>query len=208
MQLSEIRSLAREIAGVGTSDPAASDSLLTNLVNASVRRFASQRNWPWDVTLLDVSFLVDTNEYALPADFRSALSVRNEAQSFRLQPMTGRNITRLRSQSAQYPTHWSVDGPNLVLLPTPASDGDIVMEYLAFPDTLSADADEPDVPDGVIDWVVTNTAQMLAIRLHDYDLAKVLGEQKNQIMYEVERHARRMQITSISYRRDWSPRIS
>lgn len=188
MQLSDIRTRVRNRLGLSSSDSDVADALLTELINDSVRYVNLLADWDWLVKQGTDTLVIDQLEYTLPNDFRSMLNVYIEQKPLaRIQPAELPRYSDYKMQPRRYAVY---DG-KLFVDTKPVKAATITYYYLQTETELSDGTDEPAIPDWAINLVIARTAHMVAIRLRDADMVRLVEKELSDAMRLVRGEALR-----------------
>lgn len=137
----------------------------------------------------NITTTASTSTYALPAGFYRLISVRVNGDSggplvpFDVQEEA---LLRLSDFGAKYPTHYSLWGNNVELLPYHDADQTIVLTYVPSPTDLT---DSPSSYfDGISGWeeyVTLFAARCMAIKDEDYELAAVCKQDMESLKLRI-----------------------
>jgi len=150
VQLSAIRTEVNRQVGLPL-DPL----LVTQLINASLRRIADHRDWPW-LDLAESGLWPAAEVHPLVAAAKSVKSVIVSDQRLN-------SIAEADADSYDGTWHYdgySVTGRQLRVVPRPAEGAAFTIRYIAYENTLTADANEPLLPNAHIDAVVALVCSM------------------------------------------------
>ena len=206
MELDDIRNEVRIRAGVDGQDAMAADSILTSLVNASIREVANMRDWDWLVASETINTVVDTDAYARDALAKTTIRVEDVARGELLRIVTPRAAARYNDISGR-PVFWHVEAGQLVLVPTPSEVRAIKHVYIRMETALSGDTDEPLVPDYAINLVIVKAALRVAARMDNTSQYRLLADEERDVTYALQNEVRRGKgAPTIDSRRDWTRR--
>ena len=156
--------------------------IIADLVNEGQNViYAEDVNWYSLYTTDTFVTVASTDEYTLPSDHGRTLVMINETQDWIMIPDFIPVIDKAnpnRSQKSS-PTHFTIQGSNYRLYPTPSAVETIRRRYYAIPTALSANANTSDLPlevePALIEWVFFQTYEYLK----QYDRAD-----RSRISYE------------------------
>ena len=167
MQLTDIRDDVRILTGIPSNDGRVPDSVLTALINSSLRRITQEHDWPWlyvtDTT--NTATVVGTAAYSCEAGFRRTVRVTLGGDRD-VQARSPRDLVDL-STINDYPRYFTVENDVLTLAPVPTEIETLEHVYLGSETALSGDTDEPLVPDAYIDLVLFGASYLVHSRLKD-----------------------------------------
>lgn len=188
MQLSDIQSEVRQRIGLSDNDSFVSDAILTDLINASIRYVNMMADWDWLVKQGSGSLVVDQREYSLAADTRSVLHVYiDDTVLQRLQPADLQRYSNYK----QLPTGYAVFNSKLIFNTKPQTTDTYTYYYLKTETALSGATDEPAMPDWAIDLVVARAAHMVAVRLRDNDMKRMIETELTEAIRLARRESQR-----------------
>ena len=134
--------------------------IVANLVNEAQNVvYAEDVNWYSLYTTDTFSTVASTDEYTLPSDHGRTLVMINETQDWIMVPdfisvIDSANPNRSEESS---PTHFTIQGDNYRLYPTPAAVETIRRRYYKVPTALATNSDVSDLPievePALIEWV-------------------------------------------------------
>lgn len=182
MQLSDIRDEVRTLTGVPADDARVPDSVLTSLINSSLRRITQEHDWPWlyVVDTTNTATVVGQTDYTCEIGFRRTLSVTLGGDRD-IRARTPRDVESLSTVN-DYPRFYTVERNTLILVPVPTEVETIKHVYLGSDDTLVDDADAPLMPDAYIDLVLFGAAYLVHARLKDTQAFRgAIAEYKDRI---------------------------
>lgn len=143
MNLSELRD---EVVGASLRDYT-NDSIVDAWINRAIREIENPQPWPWRIKTTTVS-----SPYSIP-DLAQVYKITCDGQTVDYQDF--RNVIDYdpdQSETGQ-PLYWFMYGNQLDVWP--ATDKQLVVVYLRTPQTLSADGDEPEIPEPFHELIVT-----------------------------------------------------
>lgn len=169
MQLSAIRDECRLRFGVSSADQLYTDNDLTTLVNAAIRTVNLDQDWPWLETATTAATTVGTNALTLASNIRRVVLMAFQNQEIRY-------FTR-RAHSDFYtakgsPRFYTYNG-GWKIYPEPDKAYTLDYTYVVGNETaLSADTDEPLIPDYGVDAVISRVCVMMSRRARDLELER------------------------------------
>lgn len=203
MQLSDLRTAVRIRAGFDSADAMATDAILTELINASIREVTNARDWDWNKSSETINTVAGTAAYARAADCRTTVRIEDATDKELLRQTTPKNAVRYKDFTGR-PAFWYVEAGQINLVPTPNTVRALTHTYLASETALSGDSDEPDIPDYAIDAVIIKAAMKLAARTDNTSLQRLLAQDHRDVMEGLANDARRAKgAPIIDTRRDW-----
>lgn len=170
MQLSDIRDTVRRRAGIGDTDPLFTDTVMTALVNDSLRRVSVRQDWPWLDTAGSANTVAGTETLTLPS-FRKVRWLRWEDREVTY--ATNRDRADWYDESGA-PERYTEEAGSVILLPKPDAVYAIAYGIVRAGETvLAADADVPLIPDWAIEMVISDTGLLVARRKRDREMERV-----------------------------------
>lgn len=115
-------------------------------VNEALQKIYRKGNFRLNSLTEDFPTVASTSAYTLPSDFLKLASVFNADDNDPLVPVTLEEYDDLDDSSGK-PYHYTVDGNDLVLYPTPDAAYNITLRYYNTSVELAADTDEPNLPE-------------------------------------------------------------
>ncbi|MCP5022371.1 MAG: hypothetical protein GY930_11420 [bacterium] len=174
MELSDIRDETRVRYGVSDQDNLFTNTHLTTLINAALRRINAEADWPWMEVSTTVSTTAGSSALTLASDIRRVTMM--SYNQVPLRRMTKRAIQDYYGSQGQ-PRFYAYDAGHKVL---PAADRVYTIDYSYIAGseaTLSDGTDEPLAPTRAIDMVISYVCVMMARRERDPELeARFYGE--------------------------------
>ena len=159
VQLSDIRLQSRRIFNeLDSNNTHCSDTELNAWANQWQREVSILTDWPRRQS--NISTTVHVSSYALPSDFRYILEAfynnSTEGGFTKLEELSELDLEKIytrdwRQDVSSDPYHYFLtDYEDVGLHPAPnsanAGTNKLIVRYVAFPTTMSADADSPDLP--------------------------------------------------------------
>ena len=117
----------------------------------------------------------------VPSDFARIIDIRNSDTQDLLQPIELRQFDDLPSSSGQ-PYYYVLIGSEITLYPTPDGIYPLVLRYWKMPADLSADNDEPGIPERYHHLLVRFALMRAYQRENDYEAATFF---KNEFEYDL-----------------------
>lgn len=174
MQLQDIRDEVRLRAGLGTNEGLFPDTVLTSLINSSIRRQTVMQDWPWLEVKGTVATVASTQTITI-ANRRKVNFLSIEGENLRR--VAFRNLPDYYNRTGR-PQYWTSYADVIYLLPTP--DAVYTVDYGVIDDAetaLSSDTDEPTWPDWAIDVIISDVCVLVARRKTDREMeARFFGE--------------------------------
>lgn len=202
MQLSTMRTNVRSRCGLSASDGLASDAVLTEFINSSIRTFSMEQDWPWLKATESFNTVVGTTSYTPTTGFRTSQSVTSEGTDLPYRTMRDM-ADPLRFDGS--PLFFSVDFNKVVIAPKPDAVYAIVHAYTATETALAADGDEPLIYEWAIDKPIIMAAKLLATRLKDPSLMQLLNAELREVDKAIANEVRQARPAPIpKHRTDWS----
>jgi len=168
MILSDIISEARLRAGEASNDRLFSDDAMTVLVNAAIRRYNSEHDWPWMKETATVTTVPGDAVLTL-----AALAKRVERMSYEDREVRYRVP---RDQADFYgitgsPRYYTQAGADIVVLPTPDAAYTLDYTYLIGQNVVTDLSLAPRTPDWAIDPIISMTNVFMARRARNESLS-------------------------------------
>lgn len=189
--LSDIRVEVRRRLGLSTNDTAITDTILTSLINAAIRKVNLLHDWPWLVTTdATLTATVDgTRIYTPASDYRRTLFLIAGTDQ-QLRPKQPQDIWRFAEQEG-HPMFYAVQGGQIILAPTPDAVYTLTHVYIKDDTTeLSSDTDEPSVPLWALDLIIEKAAVLGARRLRDDALRREIESEFAQTLQSMRDEVR------------------
>ena len=184
MQLSDIRTSIRLRTGYGDTDPILSDTVLTSLINDSLRRVSLKENWPWlDATGTANTVANTPSLTSLPAN-RKVRWLRYQGVEI---PYTNpRNVVDFYGQTTSIPYFYTEESGIIVLLPTPSVVIPVEYGIVKDKDTVLVNGtDQPLMPDWATELLISDTCLLVARRKRDREMEKVYYAEFGITMSEI-----------------------
>lgn len=145
MDLEELRDAIRIRMGLPAGDSLLTDTVLTGLVNAALRQIETENDWSWLEATETINTVNGDGSYPLAADWVRTIAVQigNDAPLKRL-PLL--ELLYMGGASGQ-PLYFGFRGDELQLRPVPSGVLAVTHTYLRSEAVLSADSDEPYLPE-------------------------------------------------------------
>lgn len=171
MQLIEIRNSVKRRAGLGDTDPLFTDTVMTALVNDSLRRVSVRQDWPWLEATGTTPTVAGTETLAgLPA-FRKVRWLRWEDREL---PFTTQRDRADWYGESGAPERYTEEAGSVIMLPKPDAVYTVGYGIIKDKDTvLVADSDTPLIPDWAIELVISDTGLLVARRKRDREMERV-----------------------------------
>lgn len=168
MTLATMRSAVKTKLRIGsTTDNLLTDTVLTAHVNEALRKVARERPWPWLLTSATVS-VSTAGVGTLPTDFLSAHSLVYDGIKVEY-------VGYAELLAGEYRYAWSENGTQIVVEPAPTATTDFTLHYFQREEALSADGDNPLLPDAHVDLAILWAAHLGALTRRDNDHASMLA---------------------------------
>ena len=197
--ISEVRALC----GLSSSDDIVADADMLVLVNTAARRLSTEYNWPWLQAKSTITLVVGTAEYSLPSDCLVVEALFYAADGQELKHRTLRRVIEAQIGADSYPTDYIVQGLNLEVGPTPADAVDLTLFYRKQETKAAATTDTYLIYDWAWDLLVSRTAILLAGRLKDSELRRLMTEEYNRAEISVRGSSQAKAPMKGSTRKDW-----
>lgn len=145
MTLIQLREAIRLRLGIPSGDGLFPDATLTAIVNQAVRQIETENDWSWLEATETINTSNGDGSYPLANDWVRTIAVQigNDAPLKRL-PLT--ELLYMGGASGQ-PLYFGFRGDELQLRPVPAGVHAVTHTYLRAEAALSADGDEPYLPE-------------------------------------------------------------
>lgn len=181
----------RERLGVPTSDPALTDAILLDLINAANRKLSLVHDWPWlvttDTTL--TATVADQAEYTPASNWRKTLYLVCDSDQ-ELQLRQAQDIVRYQANSG-YPFFYAVKGTTIQISPTPDTVYTLEHEYIKSVTLMTLGSEESEVPEWALDLLIEGVCVLAAKRLHDTDLARAMQQEYSETLEVMRDEVRR-----------------
>lgn len=210
MQLQDIRTRVRERLGMSTNDTAVTNAILTQLINASIRKIDLMHDWPWLVAT-DATFTTTVAAQAsysqasseVASNWRKTLFIIS-GDNYQLIYKQEKDLARF-AQISGHPSFYTIEGDTIIISPKPDEAYTIRHVYIKTQTALSADTDEPSTHDWAMDAVIENVAMLTAARLRDKDLYRMMQDQWSDTLVSLRDELRRTrQMPKAQHRSDIS----
>lgn len=205
MQLSDIRTAVLYRAGLDTGPGPNPAAVLNGFINGALREISAMRDWNWLKTSGTFTTVTVPNVAVPDTDVRAVTRLYNTTQGYALEMVTPRYANKYRGMSG-LPRFWYLEGSEFFLFPTPSNTTDtITYDYLKDETVLSADSDEPVLPERWIDLLIIKAAKKVAARVGDAGMHRLLADEERsfeQVMIDDARATKGPPI--LDSRRDWS----
>lgn len=181
MQRQTIRARARARAGYGSSDPIISNTVVDDLIADSQRRLAVEHDWPWLEAEASISSTAGTNTLDLSSiNYRKLVYIFDPTGGVYLEQRAPQHRTNYKENQG-VPRYFTEFGGIVRLVPTPATSATYSVGYIREADTvLASDTDEPLIPDWAIDLLIADVAMLIARRVRNRDLEKVMFAERSR----------------------------
>jgi hypothetical protein len=204
MQLSDIRTNVRYAAGVDTTDAMATDATLNYLINAAIREVNNLRDWDWAKASEVITTVVDQKAYARAATCKKTTRLEDVVDGNGMRSITPAGASRYNDNAGQSAFYF-VEAGKINLLPIPDSIRTYNHYFISTETALSADGDEPLVPDHAIDLVIIKAAIQVAARTDNTSQYRLLVPQERSREAALQDEARSSKASpQINSRRDWN----
>lgn len=189
MNRATIRAKVQSRVATNTDDPFLTETKINDLINDALREISSDGDWTWLHLTTTLTTSVATSTYSVPNGFIEAISLTN-AQGEVLTPVNGSDLDALNSVSVGLPLFYAVFNRQIVLAPVPSTVETYTLRYKAAEVLLDDDADEPKLPEHLVDALIWYTCHLCMIVTRD--------DQRASDMYNQYQLARRRMETQPS----------
>lgn len=163
MQLTDIRTAVRTHYGLADSDALATDTVLTALINSSLRRIATEQDWPW-LEAVSTKTVTPLDNDITDTDVRRMLYIEHD-DGARIPHLNRRSTTKYRGTATGKPCVFTEFASTFTVYPLP--DKDYVLTYgyiLDTEPTLVGDTDEPLLPNRAIELLISDVCLLVSRR--------------------------------------------
>jgi len=203
MQLSDLRTAVRSRAGIDPADGMLIDSVLNSFINGAVRQVAIMQDWDWNFASETITSVIDQDSYDRAARATKTDMVVDILDGGLLQQTSRAMAVRFQDRGS-IPRFWYVLAGKLHLSPTPKTVRTYRHVYVTSEAPLSANDDEPSIPDYAIDLVIVKAALMATARTDNTSQQRLLAEEEKDLIDALDDEARRSRgSATIHSRRDW-----
>ncbi len=204
--LAQLRDSVQRVADIRAFTTRHSDASVNDLINRGLgalnRLFASVNPEFRPIASYEIATDGTNTTYALPATFRSLISVEYEADSEKvwLQPyeMFERADLDPATPESGRAYAYRLLGTNIELLPLPDDDHTVTLWYSTTATQLSVDADTADVSDRLDDYVIWWAAREIAMDRADWERHDRLDAKIKSLEEEIRIIARSRDVSSPS----------
>jgi len=179
---------ARNRVGISSTDGMATDAVMLEMVAAACRRVALMHDWPWLESSETLSTVIGTTEYTPGATWRTTTRVSIEGDD--LEYRTPRDLADYLEMDGR-PVLYTVERGKLVLAPNPDAVYSVNHQFIRQEVALATTADSPLVPDWAIDLPTTIVAHMLAARIKDSGLQRLIEAEITDLIRSLRDETRR-----------------
>lgn len=167
MELSDIRAEVYLNAGIPSDDDRVDATAIRDFINGAIREISATRDWEWlkTVDATNVITILDQSDYTPPANWRRTIGITiNNSRDIPARTPREINSRQFESGPVEF---FTIEAGILRFSPKPDIAEDIRHVYLKGETALSAEDDEPLVPDNYIDLVIWGAVKRVHIRLKD-----------------------------------------
>jgi hypothetical protein len=203
--LNDIIFSVRNRVNINENDGRMSDALFRDFINHAMQDAEQEFNWPWREAIQTISVVADDNEYAVPADFQSTLSLTMVDPPMVLVRKSWKWTRRLAHLDLRaIPCFYTEYSGNLYIYPIPDSAYTLQHRYVTTVDRLEETTDELVSPEWFDRVIVSRASMYVADKLRDSEhhqmFKQAYNEQIKQAKDDVSSSAEPIQIDT---RRDW-----
>ena len=200
--LAKIREQTLAVLGYSADDSRLPPEHLTTLINNSVNRVTTRRDWPWLVEDQEIQTVPRTSQYVVPPDWSRTLRVaRGDYDMTLISPRNTQAYERRGLQATAY----YVERGHLWIVPAPDEELDLVHVYYKDEPVLTGETDTLALPERFIDSVVCETLQQVATRLDDDGLfAKAFAQGQKAMERMDDEVIRTVGTGRVTSRSDWA----
>ncbi len=203
LQLSSLRQLVRNKAGIDSSDANVSDTVVTEFVNSAARQVYSMKDWDWLFGSETITTVNGTPSYTPAADWRKSDRIVDTEEQTVLLAITPHAAERFVDYIG-IPRFWYVEAGQIHFVPTPTSVRTYKHVYIKAHTVLALDTDETMMPDDYIDLLIIKAAIMIAARMNNTSKHRLLMSEQRDMITALQDEASRSRATRITAtRRDW-----
>lgn len=166
MQRSEIRSKVYTRVVTTESDPLLTPTVVNDLINDALREISSDGEWTWLNLTETIECVANSATYALPAGFIEVISLTN-SNGQQLTPINEADLEAINAATFGEPLFFVVGNKQLTVTPVPTYDLDLSLRYKSADNTLTGDADEPKLPEHLVDALIWYTCYLCMIVTRD-----------------------------------------
>lgn len=202
MELQDIRTEVRDVAGINSNDPKWTDTILNRYINAALQRISTRHDWWFLDEVATFNLVVGQENYALPSDHRKTrnLWISNYDLAYR-QP---KEWVLTQNYNHQIPVVYSIFHQELHLGPVPNSTEEVTHLYVKTEPALVNDTDEPNLPTEYMDYLVSVCVMRIAVSLKDQDLYSMAMNERDEWQRRADDDVRKTRANvRIATRRDW-----
>lgn len=173
MTLTELIAAVRVRSGLASTDPQATDAIITALLLEATNAISSERDWPWLETSATLTTASGTQAYSPPSGWVKTKSLQISGYD----PLDGSESKSTLdhrypvSTSTGQPVAFVVSGDQIRLYPTPGAVYSIAHVYVRQETQLANGSDEPLMPAwaqaSIADWATS----LLFTRIREPGLA-------------------------------------
>lgn len=175
MQHVDIRTRVLERGSTSTSDGTWTAAALTAAINQALQRFNAEADWFWTEGV-DRSFTVDNTDgrVTLPTNYMKLHKVLRTATSAELVvgPLELVELMNGQHAATATPLMYARIGTELIVGPKPTATLAVTIMFKKREATLSADADQPNVPTEFTDPVIEYATYLMFARERQLPLAQ------------------------------------
>ena len=161
--LGDLRTKVYRASGYDSGDSRLPAATVDGFVNRGLQRIARRRDWPWMEKQATLSLVPGEPGYDLPDDWSRTVRVSREGRNMRL--ISPRRVS-LYGRSGS-PRVYYIEQNKIWVVPMPLEEEDLTHVYFRTERHLTADAEEPWLPDRFDDVLVTEALKMVADMLGD-----------------------------------------
>lgn len=170
MERSEIRARVYTRVASTTDDPMLTTAIVNDLINDALREISSDGEWTWLNLATPMYLVANTYVYDLPAGFMEIVSLTQLTGEV-LTPVSDSDIDALSTLDFGTPMFYNITNNQIILMPIPLVEMTLLLRYRGADNVLVNDADEPKLPEHLIDALIWYTCYLCMIVTRDDERA-------------------------------------
>lgn len=203
--LSDLIFSVRNRVNINENDGRMNDPLFRDFINQAIQDAEQAFNWPWREAIQTISVVADDNEYAVPADFQSTLSLTMVEPPMVMVRKSWKWTRRLaHSDLRAIPAFYTEFAGNIYIYPIPGDAYTLQHRYIKTVTPLVEVTDTVQSPDWFDRIIITRASMYVAEKLRDTEhhqmFRQAYDQQIAQSRDDVASTAEPMQIMT---RDDW-----
>lgn len=162
--------------------PTKYNTFVDEMLNEAQRRIARRADLRIWFTAQAITTTAGDGDSALPDDFARVYSLTDSEGTSPLWALTVPEFDDLPSSSSGRPTNYVIDRPDIKFYPTPDAAYSLQLRYYQTPTEMTADDDEPEIPEDYQHVLVSYALARCYRRENDYRAADYhLDEYKTEL---------------------------